>query len=130
MALNPVTRTPVMPGTQSAGPGETLAKDDFLKVLVAQMQHMDPMAAGDGDNGQQMIGQMTQFSMLEQISNLAKASERSSTLALIGRNVTWKGTDGAEIQGLVESVDSNGGKLTLTVNGQQGVDPAAVTAVR
>ena len=123
-----VTRTPVMPGTQASQPAESLGKDDFLKILVAQMQNMDPMAAQGGD--QEFIGQMTQFSMLEQISNLAKATERSSTFALIGRTVTWKGTDGNEKSGTVESVDANGDKLSLTVDGQKGVDPKAVTAVR
>jgi flagellar basal-body rod modification protein FlgD len=95
---------------------------------VAQMQHMDPLNTEGGD--QEFIGQMTQFSMLEQITNLAKASERSSTFALIGRTVTYKKSDGSTGEGTVESVDQKGDKLTLTVAGQAGVDPNMVTAVR
>jgi flagellar basal-body rod modification protein FlgD len=124
---SPITRFPVTPGSQSSS-GPAMGKDDFLKVLVAQMQHMDPLNTEGGD--QEFIGQMTQFSMLEQITNLAKASERSSTFALIGRTVTYKKSDGSTGEGTVESVDQKGDKLTLTVAGQAGVDPAMVTAVR
>ena len=124
---SPITRFPVTPGSQSSS-GPAMGKDDFLKVLVAQMQHMDPLNTEGG--GQEFIGQMTQFSMLEQITNLAKASERSSTFALIGRTVTYKKSDGSIGEGTVESVDAKGDKLTLTVAGQAGVDPNMVTAVR
>ena len=125
--VNPVTRFPVTSDTQGSS-GPTMGKDDFLKVLVAQMQHMDPLNTEGGD--QEFIGQMTQFSMLEQITNLAKASERSSTFALIGRTVTYKKPDGSTAEGTVESVNAQGDKLTLTVSGQAGVDPNMVTVVR
>ena len=125
--VNPITRHPVTPGSQgSAGP--SMGKDDFLKVLVAQMQHMDPLNSEGGD--QEFIGQMTQFSMLEQITNLAKASEQSSTFSLIGRTVTYKKSDGSTAEGTVDSVERKGDKLTLTVAGQAGVDPSMVTIVR
>ena len=125
--VNPITRYPVTPGSQTDS-GPSMGKDDFLKVLVAQMQHMDPLNSEGGD--QEFIGQMTQFSMLEQITNLAKASEQSSTFSLIGRTVTYKKTDGSTAEGTVESVDRKGDKLTLTVAGQAGVDPSTVTNVR
>ncbi len=125
--VNPINRFPVTPDTQR-NTGPTMGKDDFLKVLVAQMQHMDPLNTEGGD--QEFIGQMTQFSMLEQITNLAQASERSSTFALIGRTVTYKKTDGSTAEGTVESVDRKGDKLTLTVAGLAGIDPSTVTNVR
>jgi flagellar basal-body rod modification protein FlgD len=127
-SVNPLVQTPVMPGSQAEGTGPSLGKDDFLKVLVGQMQHMDPMNTEGGS--QEFMAQMTQFSMLEQMQNLAAASERSSTFALIGRTVTWKAADGSTQEGAVESVQAAGSKLTLTVAGQAGVDPATVTTVR
>lgn len=128
MSLDAVTTTPIQPGTQAAAGGQSLGKDDFLKILVAQMQNMDPMNSEGGDK--EFIAQMTQFSMLEQISNMAKASERSSTLALIGKTVTYRAPDGNFADGVVESVQTKDGALRLTVNGQAGIDPQAVTAVR
>ena len=122
-----VTSYPVSESMQTSS-GPTLGKDDFLKILVAQMQHMDPLNTEGGD--QEFIGQMTQFSMLEQITNLAKASEQSSTFSLIGRTVTYKKSDGSTAEGTVDSVERKGDKLTLTVAGQAGVDPSMVTIVR
>src|SRR3954465_266316 len=74
--------------TKQAGIG----KDDFLKLLVGQLQHQDPMQPSD-DN--QFIGQMAQFSQLEQETNAAQSSDqlvRASTLGLIGRTVTYTDT--------------------------------------
>ena len=125
--VNPLTTTPVQPGTQSSQT-QTMGKDDFLKVLVGQMQHMDPMNTEGG--GQEFMAQMTQFSMLEQMQNLALASERSSTFSLIGRTVTFKKTDGTVVEGTVDSVQASGDKLSLTVAGVPGIDPKSVTTVR
>src|SRR3954468_3742272 len=72
--------------TKKAG---DIGKDDFLKLLVGQLQHQDPMQPSD-DN--QFIGQMAQFSQLEQQTNTATATDqlvRASTLGLIGRTVTY-----------------------------------------
>jgi flagellar basal-body rod modification protein FlgD len=111
-----------------------LGKDDFLKLLVGQIQHQDPMQPADS---QQWISQLTQYSVLEQLTNLNDASKhanaQSSTaqaVALLGRTVTWTGEDGAARTGVVDSVGFEAGAPTLTVAGQAGVNPAAVTEVR
>lgn len=44
-----------------------LGKDDFLKLMLTQMQQQDPL---DPMDNQQMLAQMAQFSSLEQMSNL------------------------------------------------------------
>src|SRR4051812_4150191 len=71
----------------------TLGKDDFLKLLVGQMKNMDPLAEGGSDPSQSMA-QMTQFSMLEQLTNLSESTKASSTLGLIGHTVTYSQTNG------------------------------------
>lgn len=44
----------------------SMDKDSFLKLLVAQLQHQDPTQAQDSDK---MVQQMTSFSSLEQMQN-------------------------------------------------------------
>jgi flagellar basal-body rod modification protein FlgD len=120
--------------TTSAKNPQTLGKDDFLKLLVGQLQHQDPMAPSDD---QQWIGQMAAFSQLEQVSNTAATSQkiadtlnRNGTLALIGHTVTYLDSAGASQTGTVETVDMVDGTASLTVGGTSGIDAGSVTQVR
>jgi flagellar basal-body rod modification protein FlgD len=133
--------TPAITGTDGTSgteikrnTGGTLGKDDFLKLLVGQLQHQDPMQPSDD---QQWIGQMAQFSQLEQVSNTAATSQKivdalntNGTLALIGHSVTYLDETGASRSGTVETVDMTGGKASLTVGGIAGIDAGAVTQVK
>src|SRR4249919_3544186 len=83
------TTTPTSP----LGGSGTLGKDDFLKLLVTQLQHQDPMNPMDDKD---FMGQMAQFSSLEQITNLVAAtqqqafsSQMSQAVSLIGHQVSW-----------------------------------------
>src|SRR6266480_1149889 len=133
---NPITQALTNPtgASQAKSATPTLGKDDFLKLLVGQLQHQDPLAPSDD---QQWIGQMAAFSQLEQVSNTAAATQKivdtlnmNGTLSLIGHNVTYLDTTGASHSGTVETVDVTGGKATLTVDGVAGIDAGTVTQVR
>ena len=50
-----------------AGAGGKMGKDEFLKMLVAQMKHQDPLNPMDG---QQMAAQLAQFSSVEQLVSM------------------------------------------------------------
>src|SRR5919202_3261672 len=131
-STNPISQTSTSTTPQSQATAQVLGKDDFLKLLVGQLQHQDPLAPSDD---QQWIGQMAQFSQLEQVSNTAQdtariASElgRSGALGLIGRTVTYDDADGNAQTGVVGQVDvGSDGKATLTVDGQRGIDAGAVS---
>lgn len=58
----PTTGTPVTP----TNPNGKMGKDEFLKLLVAQMKNQDPLNPQDG---QQMAAQLAQFSSVEQLQN-------------------------------------------------------------
>ena len=121
-------------GTQRATGNAVLGKDDFLKLLVAQLQHQDPMNPTDNN---EFMSQMTSYSTLEQVTNLAKTNaEMASTLtmgqslALLGKTVTYVGEDGRTTHtGVVEKVVTDGGVAKLTVSGVEGIEPAAVSEV-
>src|SRR3954451_24678621 len=111
--MTPVTDTaragsPAASTQASTDANASLGKDDFLKLFVAQLQHQDPMnPMQDGE----FMGQMAQFSTLEQITNVAKANDQiaadlgmSRSLALLGRTVSYVDDNMVTHTGVVEKV--------------------------
>ncbi len=86
--------------TQTATAKNSLDKDGFLKLLVAQLQNQDPTGAGQDPN--QMVQQLTSFSSLEQAQQTntlltglqAQTSGlfQAQTASLVGRNVKVDGS--------------------------------------
>jgi flagellar basal-body rod modification protein FlgD len=121
-------------GTASTkAPTNQLGKDDFLKLLAAQMQYQNPM---DPMDNTQFVSQMANFSSLEQITNLATAQANltktvtaQQSIALIGHTVSYVGDDDAVRTGVVKSVETAGGTPTLTIDGVSGIDPAYVSQI-
>ena len=70
-------------GATSATPGGPMGKDQFLKLLIAQLQNQDPLSPMQGD---QMASELAQFSSLEQLQqiNSTLGSQQSSSGALLG----------------------------------------------
>ena len=133
---NPITQalTGSTTGTTPKAPNTTLGKDDFLKLLVGQLQHQDPLSPSDD---QQWIGQMAAFSQLEQVSNTAATTQKivdtlnvNGTLSLIGRTVTYLDESGGSHEGVVQTVDMAGGTASLTVDGVAGIAAGSVTRVK
>ena len=127
------TTTPTAASNAAAQRG-VMDKDGFMKLLVAQLKHQDPTSPTDM-NG--MTAQMTQFSMLEQMTNMTKAGEatssslaRTEALSLLGRTVTYVNADKQSVEGKVEHVDVSGDRPALTIGGKSGINPANLTSVR
>ena len=133
--MSTTSTTSTQSSTQSRNTTGVMGKDDFLKLLVAQLKNQDPMAPS---SDQEWIGQMAQFSQLEQASNTAKDTSRianqlghAGALGLIGRTVTYTDADKNPVTGVVEQVDMGAdGKATLTIDGETGIDAALVTQVK
>ena len=111
-----------------------LGKDDFLKLLIAQLKNQDPSNAQDM---QSMTQQMTQFSMVEQLTNLAATSEsanvslaRTHAVELLGKTVSYKAADGTVKEGVVEHVDTTASAPRLTIGGQSGLLLGTVVGVK
>ena len=105
----------------------TLGKDDFLKLLVTQLQNQDPLNPMDDT---QFIAQMAQFSELEQMQNVNKTLLVSQATSLIGCQVSWTDTDSNEVlQGTVQAVKVTDDAVQVQVGDSTYVDVDKITAV-
>jgi flagellar basal-body rod modification protein FlgD len=137
MTVDPTTATT---GTQAptaaapTNPKATLDKDGFLKLFIAQLQHQDPSSPMDTNDS---MAQMSSFSMVEQITNMASSNTKianslstSSAVSLIGKTVTYMDEAKALKTGTVERVaTSKDGVASITVAGVAGIDPQSITEV-
>lgn len=84
--------------------GGEMGKDQFLQLLVTQMQYQDPL---DPQDNAEYVAQLAQFSALEQMTNMNVAMETLGNIALnmntsmmvgqfndmIGKEIRWTTTD-------------------------------------
>lgn len=128
---------------------DILGKDDFLKILMAQLQNQDPLNPMEDKD---FIAQMAQFSTLEQITNLGRSFDRFALVQeqnmlvsynqFIGKEVTWHkivsdpGTNSDEnnpaIQegtGRVASIQFNGGSAVFILEDGTKLEPANISQV-
>lgn len=118
---------------------DQLNKDLFMKLLVAELKHQNPMQPTDPSS---FLQQSAQFSMIEKLDQLTKQGETSSQIsqmttaaAFIGKRVTYTDSTGKSVQGTVASVKFPAGKApTLKVGANeisltdvQGVDAGSST---
>ncbi|PIE97913.1 MAG: flagellar hook assembly protein FlgD [Treponema sp.] len=85
-------------------PKQELGKDDFLQLLIAQLQHQDPTSPMEDA---QFIAQMAQFSSLEQMTNLSNNFEKlaknltsSDAVGVVGKKVGLE-IAGEKVSGIV-----------------------------
>lgn len=105
----------------SPTPGIGLGKDDFLKMLIAQLRYQDPLnPIKDHD----FLGQVAQFTSVEQLTNLTRAIEASNrnslmsqAVGLIGKQVTYVNPDdpAGTLTGEVSAVRVIQGEVYLQV---------------
>ena len=123
MATTPITGTTTAPtattGTSSKKADQILGKDDFLKLMVAQLKYQNPLSPSDQS---QMMSQMAQFSMVEGINNLQStitqqgaSSSVSQAVGLIGKELTFLKQDGTSGTGVASSVSLADGAVTVHV---------------
>lgn len=106
--------------TSTRNTGE-LGKNDFLNLLVTQLRYQDPLNPTDD---KEFIGQMAQFSALEQMQNLNTSFTATKAYSLIGKNITATITDDTtkettEVTGDVSSIKVSSGKYYAVVKGTE-----------
>jgi flagellar basal-body rod modification protein FlgD len=107
-------------------PDGVLGKDDFLKLMIAQLQAQNPL---EPSNGTEYVSELAQFTQVEQATNLANSSERSGAVQLIGHTVSYTNSAGVIATGKVQSVQSGPDGTTLTVEGVAGISQSSIVEV-
>ncbi|MBN9652851.1 flagellar hook assembly protein FlgD [Halobacillus sp. GSS1] len=120
----------------------TLGKDDFLKILMAQIKNQNPL---DPMKDKEFISQMTEFSSLEQMTNMSQSFQRfidTQNLppliqysGLIGKEVSYPVYD--QVTGLVDrtesdivqAVNQSGGETYLELKSGEKISVAHITKV-
>lgn len=90
--------------------GNILGKDDFLKILMVQLQNQDPT---NPMQDREFISQMATFTQLEQLTNMNKSLESLMQFQgsqLIGKQVTYFNGDNEVVQAEVVAVSFKNGK--------------------
>ena len=131
------TNTSSNTATTSSAKTSALGQDQFLTLLVAQLQNQDPLNPADAT---EFTSQLAQYSQLEQLFNLNDSmeqlataqnnSERLSALTLMGQDVVVENSEftlgkesveiGYKVDGTVTDVDllikNSDGKTVATLS--------------
>ena len=103
---------------KTAKNGNTMGKDDFLQLLVAQMKFQDPL---EPTSNTEYIAQYATFSEVEQIQNMSQNMDLSRASSLVGKTVeiTTTSDSGQEstTMGKVDFVKYEGGKALVSIEG-------------
>ena len=97
---------------------DSLDKDAFLQLLVAQMKYQDPL---EPTSNTEYISQFATFSELEQMQNMSASMDLFRASSLVGETVLLKVRDSqgrtTTVQGNVDYVVYEKNKAYLSVNG-------------
>jgi flagellar basal-body rod modification protein FlgD len=96
--------------------GQKLDKDDFLKLLLTQLSHQDPISPMENT---EFIAQMAQFSSLEQMSNMNQGFNRMASM--------FNSTEAVATLGKTVEIQVGDHLLTGTVDAiRRGETPALI----
>lgn len=96
-----------------------LGKEEFLQLLVTQLQNQDPL---NPQSDQEFVAQLAQFSALEQMTNMSATLTNTSAYGLVGKEVIVSTKDSTgkvnEVRGTVDFVQMQNGDAKLSINGE------------
>lgn len=113
------------PPAQSAKK-QQVTQDQFLQLLITQLQHQDPLQPQDDST---MLAQLAQFNALDQMKALSQGSAQQQALAMLGRVVAASDAGGNPVTGQVLAVLLSSSGAQLKLPGNVTVDAGSVTEV-
>lgn len=100
--------------------GNSMDKESFLQLLVAQMQYQDPL---EPTSNTEYISQYAQFSQVESMQNMASSMDLQRAGSLVGQQVyvqtTTPSGESKYVFGKVDYVTFEGGKAYVYINEQR-----------
>ncbi|MDP1796531.1 MAG: flagellar hook capping FlgD N-terminal domain-containing protein [Planctomycetaceae bacterium] len=101
-----------------------LNSEDFMKLLIVQLQNQDPSNPMDSDQLLNQISQMRQLQASLELENSLKgltlSQQLSSATSFIGKNITAvTGSEKKTVTGVVDSVLVKDNKTLLKVSGAE-----------
>jgi len=116
-------------------PSSVLGKDDFLKILITQLQNQDPL---NPMQDREFISQMATFSSLEQMANMNQSlteflqTERQHSIIqyseMIGKEVEYK-TEEGEGTGIVKSIRFNGSDVLIELENGKEINSSTIQKI-
>lgn len=126
-------------------PGNSLGKDAFMKILIAQLENQDPLNPMED---REFISQMANFSSLEQMMNMTSmfekfiASQNDSMILehsqMIGKQVkymVYTENESGDVKqetrsGVVKAVSFKGGDIMFELDNEEIVRPEYIFEIR
>ncbi len=103
---------------QSRGTTSTdLGKDEFLKILMAQLQNQDPLNPMED---KEFISQMASFSSLEQMMNMSKSIDQMAKSQQVTPVIQYSHLIGQEVTYQQESKEENSKSEVIAVRQSDG----------
>lgn len=138
-SINQATTAATGTSSSTSSNDAVMGKEDFLMLLVAQLQNQDPLSP---DDPTEFTAQLAQFSSLEQLFSLNESmenmvtsnanSDRFATLNTIGKDVAYNGSSfnftgspveiGYQLDGQASEVTislQHNGVTVATLNGEE-----------
>lgn len=118
-------------GNSAPGGMSGLNPDDFLKLLIAELQNQDPMEPMKNAEMMQQIGQIREIAATDQLTKtldrLSDGQNIATASSMIGRQVQAMNDEGDVVFGVVRSIQivpgENGRQLQLKIDtGEEIVD--------
>jgi flagellar basal-body rod modification protein FlgD len=110
-----------------------LKTEDFIKMMVTQLQNQDPMEPA---KNQELLAQMSQIGQLQSSSSLQDTlktvmlqSQLTNSGAMIGKSIKAMDADGNVVTGIVNSVKVVDGAVNLQLDNGQTMPLTSVTEI-
>ncbi|MDD6233744.1 MAG: flagellar hook capping FlgD N-terminal domain-containing protein [Lachnospiraceae bacterium] len=97
---------------------DSLDKDAFLKILVAEMQYQDPL---EPSSNTEWVTQMASFSQIEQLQDVTDTINEQKAAGLVGKRIIIAASDNTSgevnyVTGKVQCIEKKSDGLYFSIN--------------